>query len=539
MTIKGKPDTARASCAVALLCAAALAGSFCPWTTAASAGTYVIDDCPLSPRASTDSGPWSVFGGQQGAKGSCSGGVGDFIGPEGASMSANQVDGVQVVAPPGITIPHGKVWWFVPHQVSGATTFALISANIGIIGESATPTSPVLVSDFDLPSNTTEVTLATYCANDDAGAGCSIGPGLSPNLQLYGSELTLANSALPGGSATGGGLLGTGALSGVQSMSYSAQEPSSGIRLVQLRVDGNVVAQKDYVASCPYSNFVACPPSVSDTIGFNTAAVADGEHSLELLIESAAQNTSVVYSHVIHTQNATKPTPLGAPPGLGAGDPSSPDGLDFANGVNASTSAELHLGIAATVRRSFAHRGLRLAGRLLDSHGAPIGAATLDVTQQVAGSAATQVIAHPRTSSDGTFSLAIASGPSRTIKVAYRAFPSETSYAAQAKITETVGAGVQLKVSPRRTGPDGAITLSGSVSGPIPSRGVVVALLVHYRGSWQPFRTPRTDRHGHFQVRYQFQGGVGHFPFRAQALAGQAGFPYGAGQSRVVSVSTG
>jgi hypothetical protein len=68
---------------------------------------------------------------------------------------------------------------------------------------------------------------------------------------------------------------------------------------------------------------------------------------------------------------------------------------------------------------------------------------------------------------------------------------------------------------------------------------VIVELLVHYRGAWQPFRTPRTDGRGRFSARYQFQGAVGRFPFRAEAPSGQAGFPYVQGHSSTVTVSTG
>jgi hypothetical protein len=103
---------------------------------------------------------------------------------------------------------------------------------------------------------------------------------------------------------------------------------------------------------------------------------------------------------------------------------------------------------------------------------------------------------------------------------------------------ESVGAGVQLSVSPNRTGPEGTITLSGKVSGPIPQQGAIVDLLVHYRGRWEPFRTPRTNSQGRFRVAYHFEGGVGRFPFRAEVPAGQAGLPFGNGNSRVVNVST-
>ena len=81
--------------------------------------------------------------------------------------------------------------------------------------------------------------------------------------------------------------------------------------------------------------------------------------------------------------------------------------------------------------------------------------------------------------------------------------------------------------------------LTGQVLGPVPPQGAIVDLLVHYRGRWEPFRTPQTDRYGHFEVEYQFEGGVGRFPFRAAVPSGQAGFPFSSGYSKVVDVTTG
>jgi hypothetical protein len=97
---------------------------------------------------------------------------------------------------------------------------------------------------------------------------------------------------------------------------------------------------------------------------------------------------------------------------------------------------------------------------------------------------------------------------------------------------------MQLNVTPGHTSPEGTITLSGRVLGPVPSQGVVVELLVYYRGHWEPFRDPRTDSHGHFKIVYQFQGGAGRFPFRALVFGGQSGFPYSHGESRSVDVTT-
>ncbi len=120
------------------------------------------------------------------------------------------------------------------------------------------------------------------------------------------------------------------------------------------------------------------------------------------------------------------------------------------------------------------------------------------------------------------------------IEIGYRAFSADSGYAATARLHESVRAGVRLAVNPRRTSSEGTITLTGRVLGPIPSQGVVVELLVHYRGRCKPSRDPRTDGRGRFRVAYQFQGGVRRFPFRALVFGSQGGFPFALGESRTV-----
>ncbi len=494
----------------------------------ASAGTYVIDNCPSA--GNGNAGSWTVFGSPQNVKGTCSGGPGDYIGPRGGSMSPGSLAGVQIGVPAGsgITITEAKIWWQVSHQVSGADTFALAADNVGAVGESLTPLATSQPNTFVLPSTTTEITLANYCSNDDAGAGCTFGEGENNILELYGAQLTLQDTTLPSGTVTGGTLTNAGTVSGTASISYQAADASSGVRLVQLRVNGEPVAEKDYITSCSYTDFQACPPSVSDTIDWNTTTVADGPHPVELIVEDAAQNTSVIYSGEVTVQNATASS-LGALPGPGNGTP---------NGTSASETAQLQLGLRDSITRAYARRALALAGRLLNGEGQPIEDATLDVLQQIVGTTTPQLITRTKTRSDGTFSVQVPAGPSRLIEIAYRAFSSDASYATVAGIKETVDAGVGLRVTPAHTGPEGTIVLSGAIEGPIPQQGAIVDLLVHYRGRWEPFRTPRTNAHGRFRVVYQFEGGVGRFPFRAEVPGGQAGFPFGSGRSRVVDVST-
>ena len=612
----------------------------------AFAGTYVINNCPSA--GNGNSGPWTVFGSPQNVKGTCGGGPSDYIGPRGGGMNPGTSAGVQIVTPSGITIREAKIWWQASTS-SGAETYAVASDNGGVIGESHTPLLGAQPNVFVLASTTTEITLETYCAVSDGANGCSFGGGESNILELYGASLTLFDPGLPSGSVTGGSLAGAGPASGGESLAYTASDGGSGVRYVELVLDGKSVATNDYIAECPYQNFTACPANLSGTISWNTGAVADGSHDLALRVINAGGNSTIVDDHTITTHNAPAntvlpailtpsqlnvgatltsqpgkwsaptgtgtityayewedcdtqgnncqpipgaqnttytPTPndightlrllvtaadndgltsatssptsvvlapqgsLGALPGPGTNSAASastggvtstqpsPAGLGTPNGTTASENAQLHLGIGPAIKRAYPHRAFGLTGRLLDAQADPIAGATLNIIQQIAGSNQAQVIAHAHTRTDGTFAVHVPAGPSRLIEITYQAFSADTSYAAQAEIEETVSASVQLNITPHRTSPNGTITLTGTVQGPVPKRGTIVDLLVHYRGRWEPFRTPRTNPYGHFHVTYQFEGGTGRFPFRAEVPTGQAGFPFSSGYSHVVDVAT-
>jgi hypothetical protein len=180
---------------------------------------------------------------------------------------------------------------------------------------------------------------------------------------------------------------------------------------------------------------VPCKTSVGGrTYSLNTALLPDGSHHVQVVIEDAAGNQSIVLDRTVDTQNATVSS-LGALPGPGTSSVASAAsvaGPGTPNGAGASEGARLALGEPHTISRSFAHRALRLTGRLLNAQGNPIAGAALDVLQQVAGTAAPVLIARASTGSDGTFSVPLSAGPSRVIEVGYRAFSKDTGYAAQA-----------------------------------------------------------------------------------------------------------
>jgi hypothetical protein len=393
---------------------------------------------------------------------------------------------------------------------------------------------------------------ATCDPNGNNNSSCTLTAG-QWEYRIFGGEISLNASKDPQASNISGPLTTDSPLRGQESITFSATDEGPGLAYLKMLVDGSVVQSQIIDTNggrCvpvpghdayTWAYQVPCKTSLGGrTYSLNTAPLPDGSHQIQVVVEDAAGNQSTVLDRTVDTANAIVSS-LGALPGPGTSSGASAAsmlGPGTPNGTGASESARLKLGEPRTISRSFAHRALDLDGRLLNAQGNPIAGADLDVLQQVDATATRELIAHASTRSDGTFSVRVPPGPSRLIEVGYRAFSNNAGYAAQATVEESVRAGVQLDITPRRTSAEGAITLSGTVQGPIPPQGAIVDLLVHYRGRWEPFRTPRTNSHGQFRVVYQFEGGVGRFPFRAEVPAGQTGLPFTHGYSRVIDVAT-
>src|SRR5664279_1332781 len=503
-----------------------------PMASEARAGTYVINNCPSAPGANGNPGPWTVFGAPQNTKGSCTGGPGNWIGPEGGSMSPGALDGVQVTVPAGsgITIREAKVWWFVLHQISGATTFALASVNTGVVEEADTPKDSSGTPDaWVLPSTTTELTLADYCSNDDAGNGCVFGGGENPDLELLGSQLTLADSNLPIGTVTGGALAGTGTLAGTESLTYNAQDSDSGVRLVQLLVGGRTVAQKDYLAECPYENFAACPTTVSDEIQWNTTAASNGTHELALRVLNAAGNASIVDEHTVTINN----------PGVGVNGSINGRGPHIANG-NPCAGEALELVVNGRRRPPIITYGKTVTVRgVLHCGTVPIrGARILIVTLGGPGSAA--INSSVQSALDGSFSYKVPAGPDRQLRFSYTAYSDDPAPSASATAAIRIRPKIKLKIRPHHTSNAHTIYWAGTLTGgPYPPEGVTLDVEVQEGRSWRIFDQVVANRRGRFRYSYRFHatGEPTTYTFRvALPHTGAQGYPYTWGASNSINV---
>jgi hypothetical protein len=552
--------SARAGLCVAIM----LLGVAAILPVSASAGTYPMHQCATGVPAVSPG--WSVFAYGTSAStvltNTCSTGgrIGDYVftnGQPGAvtenGSSGSQV-GLQIGVPasvPGVTIQSIEAT-VIASSVTGDDAFlGFASAGQGLPGGVELPYgdgSPYTTSEtWTLPQDARDFEAYVNCSTDRSSTTCEFTDSTEVPA-LTNITLTLEDDTPPkveGVSGTLAAAAASGApVTGSQAISFSASDAQSGVRSVTLTLDplngaNAYVHTFDYSKECAYDAWNACP--ATETVsGFavNTGALAYGTYAVSLTITDAAANTTndALGSVTVPEPPAPVVSPA-ATPSAGASPAPGPQTAGSPNGTRATEGAHLQLGGRSAISRKYAKRALRIAGRLLNAQGLPITGATLDVLQQVDG-ATLHLIGHTQTSANGTFVANVPGGPSRTIEIAYRAFEPDSAYTATVQLRESVPAGVTLFVRPRRTSSQGKITLHGRVRGPLPPGGVVVELLVHYRGHWVPFRTARTNGHGHFHVTYQFEGGVGRFPFRALVFAGQSGFPFNAGRSRVVGVRT-
>ena len=449
-------------------------------------------------------------------------------------------------------------------------------------------------------------------------------------LDVSATRIVLSDPSTPTVTGLTGTLLVAGALRGSVALNVAAGDEGPGVYSAALSVDGTPAAPAIFdtnggwcqslgpsgEAQRSFAHPDPCPKHASTTLTLDTAALADGAHSISLRVDDASGNATTPLETTIQTDNAPRqsappqvapsaPT-VGAtlsaspgtwndPPGAGTigygytwlscdagGQGCTPipgadaatfsvtgaqaghtlrvtigasdrDGVASAqseatqlvsgaigapNGFAASDGARLLVSGPVSFARGYGASGLTLNGRLLSPGGTPIAGATIDVLSS-ASSVTPGVIGQVGTGADGTFTARIPRGASRTITLAYRSFSLEPGYTTSVQVSELVRAGVLLSAAPARTSSQGRVTFSGRVLGAPSHGGVIVELLVRYRGRWQPIRTPRTGPGGRFRISYAFQGARGVFPFKVTVPGGQAAFPYAAGASRVLPVRAG
>ena len=269
-----------------------------------------------------------------------------------------------------------------------------------------------------------------------------------------------------------------------------------------------------------------CAPAAADGLFADLGAMTNRASSMRVCPLSASSGCDAA--------PAPGPVPVPVPP---LPPPPAPNGSPASQ--DARLSATLVRGRARRTV-SFGEGAVARIG-LIDAGGRPIAGAALQVLarERRAGSE-WQVAPEVTTGADGTARIRLAPGPSRTVRLEYRAVTGAAQPVAVAAVRLDVRAGVTLRISPRRVGPGDTVRFRGRLLAPPSTRlGKLVTLQARERGRWRDFASVRTRGAGRFTARYRFSsGGFGTFPIRAVARA-DASYPYATGRSRAVPVRVG
>ena len=277
-----------------------------------------------------------------------------------------------------------------------------------------------------------------------------------------------------------------------------------GLQEAVIEVDGQRAAATNLGCAPPYTAVVPCKLAASGTVTLDTAALADGAHSVRVLVTDVSGNAAAFGPFPITTSNA----------------PTSCAPADAAN---------------LTTRVS--RRGdIGYGGRLL-VRGQLAGAAAgtqVRVLSLIARAGAAQKIGRTPlvTDAEGRFTYRVPAGPSRTLRFASRN-AADPLWACSKAVTVKVRAPVSLRATPRSIRAGQSVRFRGRLRGGyLPADGKLVELQAFERGRWRSLRNVRTNRQGAFSYRYRFSfraSGVT-FPVRVRVRP-DAGYPWALGTS--------
>jgi hypothetical protein len=181
-----------------------------------------------------------------------------------------------------------------------------------------------------------------------------------------------------------------------------------------------------------------------------------------------------------------------------------------------------------------------VAGRLVNSAGAPIVNARVAVLTRDLDDDKAKLRTYVTTDGDGRFKYRATAYASRLYQFGWTSHVNDVRYAANGYVTLLARASASLHSRPRSTGVGRSILLYGRLLGKRPRRSVDIVAQgrAGSHGKWRTFADGHIRRSGHFSVRYRFRdpSSRGHtFSFRIK-IERDTGFAYWGGYSRTARV---
>lgn len=360
------------------------------------------------------------------------------------------------------------------------------------------------------------VSIAAGCsAPVDATARCVDGGTVNAAFDLYRSAIEIDDSAPPSfaGEPTGA-LLGGTAVGGRQTVAVPAEDAGAGVRTVQARVDGQLVAEADAGGDCrePYTRPSPCDERTTLAVEIDTTRLADGEHQLELTLVDGAGNAVAGPSRTVRIDNRPPPEPPEPPippipptPPTPPAPPAPPPVVIERDPPPPAVRGDYVVSLSR--RRVVAGARTPIDGRVTDRAGAAEANASLILEQRRYGPFGGEwsELRTFRADAAGRFRFAV---PGTAQQMRVRLAPARAASATFVSPPVDVLSRLSLRVtaSPRALRNGGMLTIGGRVRGVGASaRGKTVLVQAIVGGEWGTLDRVTADRRGAFRWRYRFQ----------------------------------
>ncbi|MDQ3573265.1 MAG: hypothetical protein M3383_10480, partial [Actinomycetota bacterium] len=341
------------------------------------------------------------------------------------------------------------------------------------------------------------------------------GAGDRAYMQLRRLSLTLRDSVLPG-VRPGGELLAEGSRRGVQGLTMSAHDSGSGVRSMNVDVNGDPLVSR--TIRCSLSGPVAirlrpCPtdPVRNFDIATRSPLFRQGPNNVRFCAADYGARLNSNRKCETHEVRIDSLCPI--------------------SGVAGATLRARFVDGGDRVRTTSTEAAI-VAGSVLGADGNPLSGARVCVaTRAYATNHPERIVATPLTDAQGRFRARIPEGPSREVRVAH--WP-DAEGALERYLQLTARAVPRLNLSPDRTLRNGeSVRFWVRIPGPSRSwRRVVIQARSAHR--WVQVTSGRTNRSGIWRGSYRFRSTTGtrRYAFRAR-VPRQSGYPFEPGHSPV------
>jgi hypothetical protein len=385
-------------------------------------------------------------------------------------------------------------------------------------------------------------------------------PPESAHFAITRSTVTLVDRFAPEIQQAGGAALTDPVWTGVEQLSFRAEDKGGGLYRGLVEVDGAVARALpatrderciDQTGNRDFAYAVPCPTAGGGSVQIDTSGLPEGPHVVGVYVEDVADNrTALMPPARIRIVNDLQALGYFSRGQFFNPRFASPRTL---NGDRATSGAKLSAAFVRRVGRGRSRHNVRRAtrevrysqgatvkGTLTTPSGEPISDATVFVGQQPEGQQ-WRIEGTVRTDTRGRFVYRPAARhPNRRLRAVYFPFSDSHENATSGVLTLKVRAGMTLHVNRHMLRNGERLIFTGRVLGPVPAAGIAVTLQAkvgrHYRSFRQLRATSRTN--GRIRTVYRFERTTrpARYRFRLKVVR-QAGLPFQSGVSPVVSVS--